>query len=159
MFGLEDGPTLEPSPKLSRQESRPNMSRRTETDSTIVPTSSSPLMKPQYRQAPQRRSTTNSIPQGLANPHYSYAHHRLLTIIERTLVSILAILAAIYVPGFSSLMAFLGAFSAFLICILGPIGAKVAIEGRCSAADAILFGIVFAMMVWGTLASFMVQKL
>ena len=56
-------------------------------------------------------------------------------------------------------MAFLGAFSAFLICIVGPISAKVAIEGRCSATDAILFGIVFAMMVWGTLASFMVQKL
>jgi len=56
-------------------------------------------------------------------------------------------------------MAFLGAFSAFLICILGPIGAKVAIEGRCTAKDAVLFCIVFVMMVWGTLASFMVQKM
>jgi solute carrier family 32 (vesicular inhibitory amino acid transporter) len=56
-------------------------------------------------------------------------------------------------------MAFLGAFSAFLICILGPIGAKVAIERRCSAVDAILLAIVFVMMVWGTLASFMVQEI
>jgi len=78
---------------------------------------------------------------------------------ERALVSILVTLVAIYVPGFSSLMAFLGAFSAFLLCILGPIGAKVAIEGRCGAIDAILLGVVFVMMVWGTVASFMVQEI
>ena len=75
------------------------------------------------------------------------------------MVSILATLVAIYVPGFSSLMAFLGAFSAFLICILGPIAAKVAIEGRCGTVDAIQFAVVLMMMVWGTLASFMVQKI
>lgn len=124
-----------------------------------MPTSSSPLLKPQCRPEPESRGSTNRIPEGLAHHHHSHAHHRLFIIIERTLVAILAILAAIYIPGFSSLMAFLGAFSAFLICVLGPIGAKVAIEGRWSPTDAILFGIVFAMMVWGTLASFMVQKL
>jgi hypothetical protein len=133
------------------------MGRRTATDSTITQTSSSPLVKSPPE--PPHHPSSNFGQHGLAHPQYSNRYHRLFVIIERTLVSVLAILVAIYVPGFSSLMAFLGAFSAFLICILGPICAKIAIEGRCGATDAILFIIVFVMMVWGTLASFMVQEI
>src|SRR5258708_30763126 len=101
--------------------------------------------------------SSNGILHRLVHSRYSSAYRHLPVTIERILVSILVTLVAIYVPGFSSLMAFLGAFSAFLICILGPIGAKVAIKGRCSLTDAVLLGVVFVMLVWGTLASFMVQ--
>lgn len=124
-----------------------------------MPTSCDTQTKPQRQSDLPHRQSSNGIPQGSTHPHHSYRSQHLLTIIERTLVSIFATLVAIYVPGFSSLMAFLGAFSAFLMCILGPIGAKVAIEGKCTAADAVIFCIVFVMMVWGTLASFMVQKM
>jgi len=84
--------------------------------------------------------------------------HRLLNrtffIVERISVPALSILVSILVPEFSSLMAFLGSFSAFMICVIGPISAKIALEGRCSLVDASFLAIATVMATWGTLAAF-----
>jgi len=47
---------------------------------------------------------------------------------------------------------FLGVFAAFFICVIGPIGAKVALEGRCSWFDGLVLIIALAMAFWGTVS-------
>lgn len=52
-------------------------------------------------------------------------------------------------------MAFLGSFSAFVLCVIGPIAAKVAIEGRCGFFDGFVMVLAIVMAVWGTGAAFL----
>lgn len=80
--------------------------------------------------------------------------NRVFFIVERISVPALSILVSVLVPEFSSLMAFIGSFSAFMICVIGPISAKVALQGRCSLIDASLLVIATVMATWGTLAAF-----
>jgi len=61
-----------------------------------------------------------------------------------------SIAASILVPEFGTMMAFLGSFSAFVICVIGPISAKIALDGRCQWYDATLLGVSILMAVWGT---------
>lgn len=79
---------------------------------------------------------------------------KILVALERIMVPAMSILVSILVPQFSSLMAFLGSFSAFVICVIGPISAKVAMTGRCEWSDAALLGVSTLMAVWGTLSAF-----
>ncbi|THH20227.1 hypothetical protein EW146_g1101 [Bondarzewia mesenterica] len=79
----------------------------------------------------------------------------ILTIIERVLFVCLSVGVSILVPDFSSMMAILGSFSAFIICVIGPISAKVAIEKKCGLWDAFLLVSAFVMAVWGTGAAFL----
>ncbi|KAG5654742.1 hypothetical protein H0H81_003750 [Sphagnurus paluster] len=89
-------------------------------------------------------------------PHGSkVALKRLLAISQRVSVTVLAVLVSILVPDFSSLMAFLGSFSAFMLCVIGPISAKVMLAGRCSLLDGIFLSIGVIMAIWGTVAAFM----
>lgn len=74
--------------------------------------------------------------------------------LERIMVPVMSILVSILVPQFSSLMAFLGSFSAFVICVIGPISAKIAMTRRCQWYDAALLGVSILMAVWGTLSAF-----
>jgi len=78
----------------------------------------------------------------------------LLFVVERVSVPVLSITVSILVPEFSSLMAFLGSFSAFMICVIGPISAKIALEGRCKSIDALLLAVAIVMATWGTMAAF-----
>ncbi|KAF8523144.1 transmembrane amino acid transporter protein-domain-containing protein [Hysterangium stoloniferum] len=78
----------------------------------------------------------------------------LLLIIERSCVTLLAVGVSIMIPEFSTMMAFLGSFSAFVICVIGPISAKVAIERKCSIFDGVLLGMCCIFTVWGTVAAF-----
>lgn len=80
--------------------------------------------------------------------------NRAFFIVGRISVPALSILVSILVPEFSSLMAFLGSFSAFMICVIGPISAKIALEGRCGLVDISLLTIAIVMATWGTLAAF-----
>jgi Transmembrane amino acid transporter protein len=48
--------------------------------------------------------------------------------IERTVFALLAVLISIIVPEFGSMIGFLGAFSVFLLCVIGPVSAKIAIR-------------------------------
>lgn len=52
-------------------------------------------------------------------------------------------------------MAFLGSFSAFVLCVIGPICAKIALEGRCGVFDGAIVALAVVMAVWGTGAAFM----
>ncbi|KAF5377663.1 hypothetical protein D9615_005253 [Tricholomella constricta] len=54
-----------------------------------------------------------------------------------------------------SMMAFLGSFSAFMLCVIGPISAKVMLAGRCSLLDGTFLAVGVIMAVWGTLAAFL----
>ncbi|KAG1755108.1 transmembrane amino acid transporter protein-domain-containing protein [Suillus paluster] len=80
--------------------------------------------------------------------------NRALFVVERVSVPALSIMVSIIFPEFSSLMAFLGSFSAFMICVIGPISAKIALGGRCSFVDASLLAIATVMATWGTFAAF-----
>lgn len=77
-----------------------------------------------------------------------------LTIVERSLFAIFSVGTSMLVPDFSSLMAFLGAFTSFLLCVIGPISAKIALTGQCKFWDVLILSIAVVMAVWGTCAAF-----
>ncbi|RXW18225.1 hypothetical protein EST38_g7607 [Candolleomyces aberdarensis] len=79
---------------------------------------------------------------------------KVLAIIQRIVVTVLTVSVSIAIPEFSSMMAFLGSFTAFMLSIVGPILAKVLIEGRCGFFDGMLVFLGIGMAVWGTLAAF-----
>ncbi|KAL1677645.1 transmembrane amino acid transporter protein-domain-containing protein [Schizophyllum commune] len=99
-------------------------------------------------------------------------------IVQRVVVTCLAVLVSVVVPEFSAMMAFLGAFSAFMLCVIGPVAAKIALtrtgkmplpvaqgkgEGRSwlrveGAMDVGLIFMAVAMASWGTAAAFMENK-
>lgn len=74
--------------------------------------------------------------------------------LERALFTLTSVIVSILVPEFSSMMAFLGSFSAFLLCVIGPVSAKVALTGRCSMWDGLLLVTAVIMATWGTAAAF-----
>ncbi|KAF8585587.1 hypothetical protein K439DRAFT_1646593 [Ramaria rubella] len=80
--------------------------------------------------------------------------HPSLLVAERITLTLLSTGVSILVPQFSTVMAFLGSFSAFVLCVIGPICAKVAIEGRCSWYDGILLAVSIMFAIWGTIAAF-----
>jgi len=51
-------------------------------------------------------------------------------------------------------MAFLGSFSAFTICIIGPVSAHIRLNGARQLDLAILF-VAILMATWGTIAAFL----
>jgi len=77
-----------------------------------------------------------------------------LAILQRIAFTVLAVYISIAVPQFSAMMAFLGSFSAFLLAIVGPVLAKVVIDGKCGLFDAIVIAIGAISAIWGTLAAF-----
>lgn len=82
------------------------------------------------------------------------ARHGLLTLVERALFTLCSVTVSIFLPDFSSMMAFLGAFTSFLLCIIGPVSAKAALTGRCTFWDGCLIAGGVVMATWGTIASF-----
>ncbi|KAJ7066988.1 transmembrane amino acid transporter protein-domain-containing protein [Mycena amicta] len=93
-------------------------------------------------------------------------------IIQRVVVTLLSVAVSIYVPEFSAAstlfhtssrcfqtyhasVAFLGSFSAFVLCVIGPIAAKVALSGRCGLFDGAVGIMAVVMGVWGTYAAFL----
>lgn len=79
---------------------------------------------------------------------------RAFMVMERVCFTLLSVTVSILVPQFSSVMAFLGSFSAFLLCVIGPVSAKIALQRRCGLFDGALLGIGIVMAVWGTGAAF-----
>lgn len=68
-------------------------------------------------------------------------------------MTVASVAVSIYVPEFSAVMAFLGAFSAFVLCVIGPIGAKISLAGKCQWFDAIILFGASVMAIWGTVAA------
>ncbi|KAJ7762013.1 transmembrane amino acid transporter protein-domain-containing protein [Mycena maculata] len=79
----------------------------------------------------------------------------MLGVLQRISVTLLSVGVSILVPEFSAAMAFLGSFSAFVLCVIGPIAAKVAINGRCGVFDGFVMAVAVIMAVWGTGAAFL----
>lgn len=101
--------------------------------------------------APSKSDTTNSS----ASPSDKRAALKhFFTIIERAIFTVVSVAVSILVPEFSSMMAFLGSFSAFLLCVIGPVSAKVALNRHCSLFDGVLLGFAIIMAAWGTAAAF-----
>ncbi|KAJ3719715.1 transmembrane amino acid transporter protein-domain-containing protein [Lentinula raphanica] len=80
----------------------------------------------------------------------------LLGRMQRIIVTVASVAVSVAVPEFSALMAFLGSFSAFIICIIGPVAAKVAIERKCNVLDGLILGLGIVMACWGTVAAFLI---
>lgn len=89
---------------------------------------------------------------GLAAPED--ARWRGAVVLERTALVAAVAAVAVLVPDFSASMAFLGSFSAFVLCVLGPIMAKAGVEGRIGVLDSVLLVVSTAMAAAGTAASF-----
>jgi len=86
--------------------------------------------------------------------HRQYLLKDILTVIERSVFTCLTVAASILVPNFSSMMAFLGSFSAFVLCVIGPLSAKGALNGRLGWGDTTLLVTGIVMAIWGTIAAF-----
>ena len=81
----------------------------------------------------------------------------LLVALERTALTLLSVAVSVLVPEFASVMAVLGSTFSFVLCIIGPVCAKVALAGgvrRCGAWDALVLAVSGAMAVWGTVCAF-----
>jgi len=74
---------------------------------------------------------------------------------QRVILTFAVVAVSIYIPEFSVMMAFLGSFSAFSLSIVGPIAAKVKLEGTCGLFDDAVMFIGSAMAIWGTIAAFL----
>jgi len=70
--------------------------------------------------------------------------------IQRILMTVMAVAVSIAIPDFSSMMGILGSLFAFLMCVIGPISAKIAIDKKCTKWDALILLIGVAMASWGT---------
>ncbi|OSD03515.1 hypothetical protein PYCCODRAFT_1388448 [Trametes coccinea BRFM310] len=108
--------------------------------------------------------------------HTPRAVKRALIALERAALTLLAVAVSILVPEFASVMAVLGSTFSFVLCVIGPVAAKVALGGvggesvgvgvvglaglrgwvrRCGVWDwALLVGSTL-MAVWGTICAFM----
>lgn len=136
LFGIEEST---PVPSHNRPRRIPNHNTDTEADGKDYFT-----------------STDDENPQNL---YISPNHARLAMverrkaigrIIERTTLAIVVVLVAIYVPDFTTSMAFLGAFSAFTLCVIGPLAAKMSVERRITFHDTVLIVIATIMATWAT---------
>ncbi|TFK30607.1 hypothetical protein FA15DRAFT_662607 [Coprinopsis marcescibilis] len=89
------------------------------------------------------------------SPHGSHIKlKKTLGVIQRVTLTVLSVVVSIAVPEFSSMMAFLGSFSAFMLSIVGPVIAKVTIERRCGVWDGIIIISGIVMAIWGTFSAF-----
>ncbi|KAJ7071327.1 transmembrane amino acid transporter protein-domain-containing protein [Mycena amicta] len=80
---------------------------------------------------------------------------RILRLFQKTSVVCLSIMVSILVPGFASVLAFLGCSSAFLLCVIGPLVANAAIRRSCVVFDATIVLLSLGMASWGTVAIFL----
>ncbi|KAI1797799.1 transmembrane amino acid transporter protein-domain-containing protein [Ganoderma leucocontextum] len=80
-----------------------------------------------------------------------------LVAIERIVLALAAVSVSILVPEFASVMAVLGATFSFLMCVIGPLCAKITLNGgirKCEWKDAALLAVTAAMAVWGSICAF-----
>ncbi|KAK0220683.1 transmembrane amino acid transporter protein-domain-containing protein [Armillaria fumosa] len=101
----------------------------------------------------------NATIQKLFKPQCKPAHRdlrqRLLCIVQRLSITFLTVAVSIIVPDFGRVTELMGSFSAFLIVVICPIGAKMAIARTCGFFDILVLGISFLMGTWGTITAFL----
>lgn len=79
---------------------------------------------------------------------------RILIACERITLVCLAVSVSILVPNFGSIMAVLGSFTVFLLCVIGPITAKMTLQRKVTVVDATILMVSTVMAMWGTVAAF-----
>jgi solute carrier family 32 (vesicular inhibitory amino acid transporter) len=79
---------------------------------------------------------------------------RVLIVCERIALVCLAVGVSILVPDFGTIMAILGSFSVFVLCVIGPIVAKMSLEGKVTIMDVMILTSSIVMALWGTMAAF-----
>ncbi|KAF8680388.1 Transmembrane amino acid transporter protein [Rhizoctonia solani] len=84
--------------------------------------------------------------------------NKILRAIERTGLALAVVAVAILFPEFGVVMAFLGAFSAFMLCVIGPICAKSALNRKVEVLDAFLLVVAVGMAGAGTWVAFATGK-
>ncbi|CAE7191913.1 unnamed protein product [Rhizoctonia solani] len=87
--------------------------------------------------------------------HAREKRNKILRAVERISLALAVVAVAILFPEFGVVMAFLGAFSAFMLCVIGPICAKAALNKRLEILDAVLLVIAIGMAAAGTWVAFM----
>ncbi|CAE6527549.1 unnamed protein product [Rhizoctonia solani] len=86
--------------------------------------------------------------------HAREQRNKILRAVERISLALAVVTVAILFPEFGVVMAFLGAFSAFMLCVIGPICAKAALNKKLEVLDASLLVIAIAMAGAGTWVAF-----
>ena len=93
------------------------------------------------------------------------ASHKVKTVlvaVERMVLALLSVAVSILVPQFASIMAVLGSTFSFLLCVIGPLSAKIALSGglrRSSGRDVALLAVTASMALWGTFCAFQTAAL
>ncbi|KAG6871925.1 hypothetical protein C0995_014814 [Termitomyces sp. Mi166 len=78
---------------------------------------------------------------------------RVFAATQRVIMTVLSVTVSILVPNFAAMMALLGSFTCFALCLIGPLSAKIALTGRCNIKDGVLFAVSMVMTVWGMVAA------
>ncbi|KAI0307854.1 transmembrane amino acid transporter protein-domain-containing protein [Multifurca ochricompacta] len=99
-------------------------------------------------------SEANQKPSVALAREFNLSLKRILIACERISFVCLAVAASILVPNFGSIMAILGSFAVFVLCVIGPIAAKMTLDKKATTVDVtILIGSI-VMALWGTEAAF-----
>lgn len=130
---------------------------------------------PVHRGPPHEHSVSKRVGHEASYPAKERTNHalkRILFIIERISFVLISVAVSILLPDFrythlfvlstldsadqyfSAMMAILGSFTAFLICVIGPIGAKLSLEGS-NSKDIVILVIAIAMAAWGSCVAIM----
>lgn len=107
---------------------------------------------------PAPTSSASAFPSSSPSTQSSKPNVKALFVaLERTLLTLAAVAVSILVPEFASIMAVLGSTFSFVLCIIGPVSAKLALEGglrRRVWSDGALLVVSTGMAVWGTICAF-----
>jgi hypothetical protein len=148
-----DAPITKARPVLTPRPSTSALPRQIDSSSSAF--SPQPPQKPSVPKRNNSSASNISVPLLTVQPYIHRQRNRVLRYTERTLVTLLIVATAILIPSFSTLMSFLGAFSSFVLCIIGPLAAKMCLdEGGAAVGDWILLIGACVMACWGTLAAF-----
>ena len=108
--------------------------------------------------APPSSAHSSSVSPQTPNTTLAHKLRSMFIAAERVALTLLSVVVSIVVPEFASVMAVLGATFSFLLCIIGPVCAKVALGGGlrrgCGFWDAVLLVVAAGMAVWGTVCAF-----
>jgi solute carrier family 32 (vesicular inhibitory amino acid transporter) len=105
--------------------------------------------------APDDALETAQKPSLILARNLNCSFKRVLVACERITLVCLAVFVSILVPNFGSIMAILGSFSVFALCVIGPIAAKISLQGKVTAADVTILMASTVMALWGTAAAFL----
>ncbi|CAE6428329.1 unnamed protein product [Rhizoctonia solani] len=118
--------------------------------------SHAPAHSPERPPSPSHKQQANI--DMFSSHHAREQRNKILRAIERTSLALAVVAVAILFPEFGVVMAFLGAFSAFMLCVIGPICAKSALNRKVEVLDGFLLVVAVGMAAVGTWVAFATGK-